>query len=99
MIETDINKYEWSAGIGQCPCCYGKKPDIGWWTDTIGHDKDCALAGVMGKAGLDILWECENPYRRSPDSNKGHRGIESDFDDVIKEMVKDIYDGDGTLKG
>ncbi len=58
-----MESYEWSMGNGQCPCCYGNKPNKGWWTDTVGHKKECSLAGTMDKAGLKVIWEYENPDR------------------------------------
>lgn len=58
-----IEEYEWSMGNGQCPCCNGSSPHLGWWTDTVGHRKECVLAKTMEAAGSEIIWEHENPER------------------------------------
>ena len=67
FLNGPIDKKEWSLGNGQCPVCLGHSPNQEpnrWWTDTVGHKKNCLLAKYMKKAGLKPEYEHENPDRR-----------------------------------
>ncbi len=46
-----LKSKEWSMGNGQCPDCYGSRPRMGWWTETIGHKPNCKLAKAIVTAG------------------------------------------------
>jgi hypothetical protein len=60
---TLAKEYEYSMGNGQCPVCGGTKPNVNWWTDTIGHEKSCVLAWLIKKSNIPVLYETENPDR------------------------------------
>lgn len=55
-----LSEIEWSMGNGQCFFCYGHKPRAGWWTEHIGHEKDCGLAKLLEGLGRKITWIREN---------------------------------------
>jgi len=57
-------RQEWSMGNGQCPECCGSKPDMGWWTETVGHKPGCELAKAIESAGGKVEWEHSNPEAR-----------------------------------
>lgn len=51
---------EWKMGNGQCHFCYGSEPRTGWWTKTVGHEKDCGLAALLNSLGEKPTWIREN---------------------------------------
>ncbi len=89
--------FEWSMGNGQCPCCYGNKPDVGWWTDMVGHERGCFLAEVMEGSGLEVIWEYKNPERSigwyCPDDSGGLSSI--CYNDPDKEEKLAMQDEQG----
>lgn len=99
----DIQEHQWSMGNGQCPVCYGHKPNARWWTDTVGHEKACSLAVTMEKAGLSVEWEHENPSRSVgfyiPKLTKGNRIIsfiradDPDKEEKLSTMDEQVRDG------
>ena len=74
-----IEDFEWSMGNGQCELCHGHKPNMDWWTDTIGHHKKCPLAALMKKAGMEPIYEIPNPNRSVgiyiPNADKNGNGV------------------------
>ncbi len=60
VLHGKLKKIEWSMGHGQCPTCCGNRPNKGWWTDTVGHKKNCDLAIAIGKTGKPVVWERSN---------------------------------------
>ena len=59
-----LRKNEWSMGNGQCPICCGPKPRRGWWTDKVGHKKDCKLAECLNELGENVIWERKNHSKK-----------------------------------
>jgi hypothetical protein len=55
-----LKSKEWSLGNGQCPECYGNKPRHKWWTDTVGHKRDCVLAKSLEEIKIKPVYEREN---------------------------------------
>lgn len=55
-----LRKDEWTMGNGQCHECCGQKPRAKWWTDKVGHRKDCMLAMALEELGQKVTWEHEN---------------------------------------
>lgn len=58
-----LRKREYKMGNGQCPDCCGQKPNIGWWTNHIGHELNCPLAKSLTVLGEMAVYKKLNPER------------------------------------
>ena len=55
-----FKKIEWSFGNGQCPECFGLQPRKKWWTETVGHIKNCVIGKCLEELGEKVVWERKN---------------------------------------
>lgn len=59
-----LREKEWTMGNGQCHECCGKAPRQRWWTETVGHRKDCKLAKSIESLGGKVAWEHFNHSKK-----------------------------------
>ena len=65
-----LRKIEWGMGNGQCEECEGCSPYQEWWTETVGHMKNCKLAQAIESLGGKVVWEKKNRSKTRKDFAK-----------------------------
>ena len=75
-----LRKHEWTTGNGQCEECAGCAPRKGWWTETVGHKKNCQLGKAIESLGGKVEWE-------RPNHSKAHR----EFVKLTKRMAERVF--------
>jgi hypothetical protein len=79
-----LRNMEWSMGNGQCPQCHGCRPNKGWWTKTVGHQKNCGIALALKELGANVQFEKINKSKKTRPSPV-ERKIYKSFRDAIWE--------------
>lgn len=78
-----LRKIEWAMGNGQCEECEGCSPYHEWWTETVGHTKNCKLAKAIESLGGKVEWE-------RPNHSKARRKFEK-MDKNMASMVRLVF--------
>jgi hypothetical protein len=79
-------------GNGQCHDCCGNQPRKGWWTNTVGHRRGCALALAIESLGAPVVWEREN---RSKARREHERRGEKMFREIMQGVVEELKTENG----